>query len=182
MCGGLPREPLYGSSVERAPLPASRTTNTRRQVLRYGLAVAQAQHQARELTDLVEKRGGDVRFAIHPVAGRMPGHMNVLLAEAGVPYDKLVDMEDINERFGETEVALVVGANDVVNPAARANPASPIFSMPILKVSYAKSVIVLKRGQGKDFSGVENDLFVDPMLFGDARQSLLDLGAQVKNA
>jgi NAD(P) transhydrogenase subunit beta len=151
----------------------------------YGLAVAQAQHQARELADLIEKRGGDVRFAIHPVAGRMPGHMNVLLAEAGVPYDKLVDMEDINERFGEADVALVVGANDVVNPAARTNPASPIFGMPILKVSDAKSVLVLKRGEGKGFSGVENDLFVDPktsMLFGDARQSLLDLGAQVKSA
>jgi H+-translocating NAD(P) transhydrogenase subunit beta len=151
----------------------------------YGLAVAQAQHQVRELADLIEKRGGDVRFAIHPVAGRMPGHMNVLLAEAGVPYDKLVDMEDINERFSEADVALVVGANDVVNPAARTNPASPIYGMPILKVSDAKSVLVLKRGQGKGFSGVENDLFVDPktsMLFGDARQSLLELGIQVKNA
>jgi NAD(P) transhydrogenase subunit beta len=151
----------------------------------YGLAVAQAQHQARELGDLIEKRGGDVRYAIHPVAGRMPGHMNVLLAEAGVPYDKLVDMEDINDRFGETDVVLVVGANDVVNPAARTNPASPIYGMPILNVSDAKSVIVLKRGRGTGFSGVENDLFVDPktsMLFGDAKQSLLDLGREVKIA
>jgi NAD(P) transhydrogenase subunit beta len=151
----------------------------------YGLAVAQAQHQARELADLIEKRGGDVRFAIHPVAGRMPGHMNVLLAEAGIPYDKLVDMEDINERFSETDVAIVVGANDVVNPAARTDAASPIYGMPILKVSEAKSVIVLKRGQGTGFSGVENDLFLDPktsMLFGDARQSLLELGLQVKTA
>jgi NAD(P) transhydrogenase subunit beta len=151
----------------------------------YGLAVAQAQHQARELADILEKRGGDVRFAIHPVAGRMPGHMNVLLAEAGVPYDKLVDMEDINERFAETDVAIVVGANDVVNPAARTNPASPIFGMPILRVFDSKSVLVLKRGAGKGFSGVENDLFVDPktsMLFGDARQSLLNLGVEVKNA
>jgi NAD(P) transhydrogenase subunit beta len=151
----------------------------------YGLAVSQAQHQIRELGDLIEKRGGDVRYAIHPVAGRMPGHMNVLLAEAGVPYDKLIDMDEINERFAETDVAIVVGANDVVNPAARTNPASPIFGMPILKVTEAKSVLVLKRGKGKGFSGVENDLFVDPktaMLFGDARQSLLDLGLQVKEA
>jgi H+-translocating NAD(P) transhydrogenase subunit beta len=151
----------------------------------YGLAVSQAQHQMRELGDLIEKRGGDVRYAIHPVAGRMPGHMNVLLAEAGVPYDKLIDMDEINERFVETDVAVVVGANDVINPAARTNPASPIFGMPILKVDDAKSVLVLKRGKGRGFSGVENDLFVDPktsMLFGDARQSLLDLGLQVKEA
>src|SRR3984957_3563588 len=151
----------------------------------YGLAVSQAQHQMRELGDLIEKRGGDVRYAIHPVAGRMPGHMNVLLAEAGVPYDKLIDMDEINERFVGADVAIVVGANDVVNPAARTNPASPIFGMPILKVDDAKSVLVLKRGKGKGFSGVENDLFVGPktsMLFGDARQSLLDLGLQVKEA
>ena len=151
----------------------------------YGLAVSQAQHQMRELGELIEKRGGDVRYAIHPVAGRMPGHMNVLLAEAGVPYDKLIDMDEINERFIEADVAIVVGANDVVNPAARTNPASPIFGMPILKVEDAKSVLVLKRGKGKGFSGVENDLFVDPktsMLFGDARQSLLDLALQVKVA
>jgi NAD(P) transhydrogenase subunit beta len=151
----------------------------------YGLAVAQAQHQARDLANLIEKRGGDVRFAIHPVAGRMPGHMNVLLAEAGVPYEKLVDMEEINDRFGETDVVLVLGANDVVNPAARTNRSSPIFGMPILNVSDAKKVIVLKRGKGKGFSGVENELFFDPktsMLFGDARQSLLDLAVEVKSA
>ncbi|MBZ9810990.1 MULTISPECIES: NAD(P)(+) transhydrogenase (Re/Si-specific) subunit beta [unclassified Mesorhizobium] len=151
----------------------------------YGLAVAQAQHQARELVDLMEKRGVDVRFAIHPVAGRMPGHMNVLLAEAGVSYDKLVDMEDINQRFADADVALVVGANDVVNPAARTNRASPIYGMPILNVVDAKSVIVLKRGKGTGFSGVDNDLFVSPktsMLFGDAKQSLAKLGAEVKLA
>ncbi len=151
----------------------------------YGLAVSQAQHQMRELGELIQKRGGEVRYAIHPVAGRMPGHMNVLLAEAGVPYDKLIDMDEINERFAETDVAVVVGANDVVNPAAQTNRASPIFGMPILKVADAKSVLVLKRGRGKGFSGVDNDLFVDPktsMLFGDARESLLDLGAEVKSA
>jgi NAD(P) transhydrogenase subunit beta len=151
----------------------------------YGLAVSQAQHQMRELGELIQKRGGDVRYAIHPVAGRMPGHMNVLLAEAGVPYDRLVDMDEINERFADTDVAVVVGANDVVNPAARTDRASPIYGMPILKVADAKSVLVLKRGRGTGFSGVENGLFVDPktsMLFGDARQSLLDLGAEVKSA
>jgi H+-translocating NAD(P) transhydrogenase subunit beta len=151
----------------------------------YGLAVSQAQHQMRELGELIEKRGGDVRYAIHPVAGRMPGHMNVLLAEAGVPYDKLVDMDEINDRFAEADVAIVVGANDVVNPAAGTNPTSPIYGMPILQVKDAKSVLVLKRGKGKGFSGVENDLFVDAktsMLFGDARQSLLDLALQVKVA
>jgi H+-translocating NAD(P) transhydrogenase subunit beta len=151
----------------------------------YGLAVAQAQHQARELGEEIEKRGGEVRYAIHPVAGRMPGHMNVLLAEAGVPYNKLVDMDDINEKFTETDVALVVGANDVVNPAARTNPASPIYGMPILKVGDAKSTIVLKRGRGTGFSGVENDLFVAPktsMLFGDAKQSLMNLVTEVKVA
>ncbi|MEH2474234.1 NAD(P) transhydrogenase subunit beta [Nitrobacteraceae bacterium AZCC 2161] len=151
----------------------------------YGLAVAQAQHTARELSDLIEQRGGDVKYAIHPVAGRMPGHMNVLLAEAGVPYDKLVEMDDINNKFAQTDVVLVVGANDVVNPAANTNPSSPIFGMPILNVSEAKSVIVLKRGRGTGFSGVENDLFVDPktsMLFGDAKQSLINLGIEVKVA
>jgi len=151
----------------------------------YGLAVAQAQHQVRELADLLEKRDVDVRFAIHPVAGRMPGHMNVLLAEAGISYDKLFDMEDINERFSDADVALVIGANDVVNPAARTNRSSPIYGMPILNVQDAKSIIVLKRGRGKGFSGVENDLFVSPktnMLFGDAKQSLAQLANEVKQA
>ncbi|MBF0680601.1 MAG: NAD(P)(+) transhydrogenase (Re/Si-specific) subunit beta [Devosia sp.] len=151
----------------------------------YGLAVSQAQHQVRELADLIEKRGGDVKFAIHPVAGRMPGHMNVLLAEAGVAYDKLIDMDEINEKFAETDVVLVIGANDVVNPAASTNPSSPIYGMPILKVSEAQSVIAMKRGPGKGFSGVENELFFDEktsMLFGDAKQSLVELISQVKEA
>jgi NAD(P) transhydrogenase subunit beta len=151
----------------------------------YGLAVSQAQHQARELADLIEKHGGEVKFAIHPVAGRMPGHMNVLLAEAGIPYEKLVDMEDVNPQFAETDVAVVVGANDVVNPAAKTNASSPIYGMPVLHVAEAKSVIVLKRGRGVGFAGIENELFVDQktsMLFGDAKQSLVQLAAEVKAA
>jgi NAD(P) transhydrogenase subunit beta len=149
----------------------------------YGLAVAQAQHLVRELGDLVEKKGGEVKYAIHPVAGRMPGHMNVLLAEANVPYDKLFDMDQINAEFERTDVALVIGANDVVNPAARSDPGSPIYGMPILNVDHARSIIVLKRGMGKGFAGIENELFFNPktsMLFGDAKASLAKLVAEVK--
>ena len=151
----------------------------------YGMAVSQAQHQVRELVELIEKRGVEVRFAIHPVAGRMPGHMNVLLAEAGVPYDKLLEMDEVNPKFPETDVALVIGANDVVNPAARTNSGSPIYGMPILNVHEAKSILVLKRGTGAGFSGVENELFIDPktsMLFGDAKDSLGHLIVEVKSA
>ena len=151
----------------------------------YGLAVAQAQHQVRELMDLIEKRGGAVKFAIHPVAGRMPGHMNVLLAEADVPYDKLADMDEINDEFERADVALVVGANDVVNPAARTDPSSPIYGMPILKADSAKRIIVLKRGMSAGFAGIENELFYNPktqMLFGDAKNSLSKLVAEVKQA
>lgn len=149
----------------------------------YGLAVAQAQHLAREVADLVEKRGGEVKFAIHPVAGRMPGHMNVLLAEANVPYDKLFDMDQVNSEFERTDVVLVVGANDVVNPAARTDPSSPIFGMPILNVDQARSIIVLKRGMGSGFAGIENELFYNPktaMLFGDAKASLGLLVSELK--
>jgi NAD(P) transhydrogenase subunit beta len=149
----------------------------------YGLAVAQAQHLIRELADLVEKRGGEVKYAIHPVAGRMPGHMNVLLAEANVPYDRLYDMDQINGEFERTDVALVVGANDVVNPAARTDPASPIYGMPILNVDHARSIIVMKRGMGSGFAGIENELFYNPktsMLFGDAKASLAKLVTEVK--
>jgi NAD(P) transhydrogenase subunit beta len=151
----------------------------------YGMAVAQAQHAVRELAELIEKRGGEVKYAIHPVAGRMPGHMNVLLAEANVPYDKLYDMDEINSEFPQTDVALVIGANDVVNPAARDDKSSPIYGMPILDVDHAKSVIVLKRGMAAGFAGIENALFHAPatsMLFGDAKSSLTKLVAEVKSA
>jgi NAD(P) transhydrogenase subunit beta len=151
----------------------------------YGMAVAQAQHQVRELAELIEKRGGEVKYAIHPVAGRMPGHMNVLLAEANVPYDRLYDMDEINGEFPQTDVALVIGANDVVNPAAREDRSSPIYGMPILDADRAKSVIVLKRGMAAGFAGIENALFHAPatsMLFGDAKASLTKLIAEVKNA
>jgi NAD(P) transhydrogenase subunit beta len=151
----------------------------------YGMAVAQAQHQVRELAELIERRGGEVKYAVHPVAGRMPGHMNVLLAEANVPYDRLYDMDEINSEFPQTDVALVIGANDVVNPAAREDPSSPIYGMPILDVDRAKSVIVLKRGMAAGFAGIENALFHAPatsMLFGDAKASLTKLVSEVKAA
>ena len=149
----------------------------------YGLAVAQAQHALRELTEGLEKRGVEVKYAIHPVAGRMPGHMNVLLAEANVPYDRLFDMEEVNGDFERADVALVIGANDVVKPAARKDPASPIYGMPILDVDKARMVIVMKRGRGAGFAGIENELFVDPrtaMLFGDAKASLSRLVTELK--
>jgi len=151
----------------------------------YGMAVAQAQHQVRELAEQVEKRGGEVKYAIHPVAGRMPGHMNVLLAEANVPYDKLHDMEEINSEFANADVALVIGANDVVNPAARNDKSSPIYGMPILNVDQAKAVIVMKRSMNPGFAGIENELFYDAktsMLFGDAKASLSKLVTEMKNA
>jgi NAD(P) transhydrogenase subunit beta len=144
----------------------------------YGMAVAQAQREVRELADIVTKKGGEVRYAIHPVAGRMPGHMNVLLAEADVPYEQMYDMDSINEQFERTDVALVVGANDVVNPAARNDRGSPIYGMPILNVDRAKSVIVLKRSMNPGFAGIENELFYKEqtaMVFGDARATLKQL-------
>ena len=151
----------------------------------YGLAVAQAQHNVRELADVLERRGVDVRYAIHPVAGRMPGHMNVLLAEADVPYTQLHEMDDINPDFPRTDVSLVIGANDVVNPAAKNTPGSPIYGMPVLNVEQSTAVIVLKRSMNTGFAGIENELFYDPrttMLFGDAKESVAALTAAVKSA
>jgi H+-translocating NAD(P) transhydrogenase subunit beta len=151
----------------------------------YGLAVAEAQHTVRELATDLEKRGVDVKYAIHPVAGRMPGHMNVLLAEANVPYDQLLEMDQVNGMFPQTDVVLVVGANDVVNPAARDDPSSPIYGMPILDVDRARNVIVLKRSMGHGFAGIDNALFYHEktrMLFGDARQSLTQVGQALKTA
>ncbi|MFW6090708.1 MAG: NAD(P)(+) transhydrogenase (Re/Si-specific) subunit beta [Actinomycetota bacterium] len=150
----------------------------------YGLAVAQAQHTVQELADLLDSRGVDVSYAIHPVAGRMPGHMNVLLAEANVPYERLKEMESANPELRTSDVALVVGANDVVNPAARTNPDSPIYGMPILDVDQARSVVFLKRSMRPGFSGVENELLFDPkttLLFGDAKESLTKLVTALKN-
>jgi NAD(P) transhydrogenase subunit beta len=149
----------------------------------YGLAVAQAQHDVRTLAGLLEEKGVDVKYAIHPVAGRMPGHMNVLLAEANVPYEQLKEMDEINPDFPRCDVALVIGANDVTNPAARSNPSSPIYGMPILDVDKAHNIVVLKRSMNPGFAGIDNELYYDPkcaMLFGDAKASLTELVAALK--
>jgi H+-translocating NAD(P) transhydrogenase subunit beta len=168
-----------------APSVAMQLAYARRVVVTpgYGLAVAQAQHTVRELADELEKRGVEVSYAIHPVAGRMPGHMNVLLAEADVPYDKLKEMDDINGEFARTDVALVIGANDVTNPAARNVADSPIYGMPILDVDKANSVIVLKRSMNSGFAGIDNPLFYDEktaLLFGDAKASVGEVLAEVQ--
>jgi len=149
----------------------------------YGMAVAQAQHAVRELAKELEERGVEVKYAIHPVAGRMPGHMNVLLAEADVPYEQLKEMDDINPEFPRTDVALVIGANDVTNPAANNSPDSPIYGMPILEVNQSDSVIVLKRSMNPGFAGIDNELYYDPktqMLFGDAKASVAEVASEVK--
>ncbi|HOZ85972.1 MAG TPA: NAD(P)(+) transhydrogenase (Re/Si-specific) subunit beta, partial [Niabella sp.] len=150
----------------------------------YGLAVAQAQHACHELEKLLESKGVEVRYAIHPVAGRMPGHMNVLLAEADVPYEKLLEMEQANDLFRGTDVVLVLGANDVVNPAAKNDSSSPIYGMPVLDVELAKTVIVNKRSMKPGYAGIENELFFSPktsMLFGDAKKVLQDLTTEIKS-
>ncbi len=193
----------FGATSESAALQATGAVRTVRQttaedtaialayarsvvvVPGYGLAVAEAQHTVRELATDLEKRGVDVKYAIHPVAGRMPGHMNVLLAEANVPYDQLLEMDQVNGQFAQTDVVLVVGANDVVNPAARDDPSSPIYGMPILDVDRARNVVVLKRSMGHGFAGIDNALFYHDntrMLFGDARQSLVKIGEALKTA
>ncbi|HTV17538.1 MAG TPA: NAD(P)(+) transhydrogenase (Re/Si-specific) subunit beta [Polyangiaceae bacterium] len=180
--GALEERPMKAISAEDA---AATLAFARRVVVvpGYGLAVAQAQQLTREMADQIEKRGGDVKYAIHPVAGRMPGHMNVLLAEANVQYEKMVEMEEINEHFSSVDVAVVIGANDVVNPAAKRDPKSPIFGMPILDVDQARQVFVLKRGKGAGFAGIDNDLFFEEktsLIFGDAKASLQKLVAEMK--
>ena len=150
----------------------------------YGLAAAQAQHVCHELDKLLEDKGVEVKYAIHPVAGRMPGHMNVLLAEADVPYEKLIEMDNINPQLPNTDVVIVIGANDVVNPAALDDPSSPIYGMPIILAHQAKNIIVMKRGMGKGYAGIENFLFFDDktrMLFGNAKDSLQKLTEEIKS-
>jgi NAD(P) transhydrogenase subunit beta len=150
----------------------------------YGMAVSQAQHIVRELAEMLERNGAEVRFAIHPVAGRMPGHMNVLLAEASVPYEQLVEMDAVNPVMPTMDVAIVIGANDVVNPAATSDKSSPIYGMPIINAHEARTVICLKRGKGTGFSGLENQLFLLPntrMLYGDAKASLQGVVAEFKS-
>jgi H+-translocating NAD(P) transhydrogenase subunit beta len=148
----------------------------------YGMAVSQAQHAVKDLAAALEKNGCTVRYAIHPVAGRMPGHMNVLLAEANVPYDQLFDLDDINDDFRQTDIALIVGANDIVNPAAKTSPQSPIYGMPVFNVEQSRTVMILKRGLGSGFSGIENELFVQPntvMVLGDARKTLMSVVSEL---
>jgi len=181
--GAVDRGPVRSTSAQDAAIQLSYA----RQVVvvpGYGMAVAQAQHAVREMALALEKKGVEVKYAIHPVAGRMPGHMNVLLAEADVPYDQLKEMDDINPEFGRTDVSLIIGANDVTNPAANDDPGSPIYGMPILEVDKSASVIVLKRSMSSGFAGIDNPLFYDPktaMLFGDAKSSVSEITTELAN-
>jgi NAD(P) transhydrogenase subunit beta len=175
--GGASAKPVRDISIEDAAILLANVQSVII-VPGYGMAVAQAQHAARELADMLAKRGVSVKYAIHPVAGRMPGHMNVLLAEANVPYDQLFDLDQINPEFERTDVALVVGANDVVNPAARHDKSSPIYGMPILDADKAQHVIIIKRSLNPGFAGIDNELYYDPkttMLFADAKSALSKL-------
>jgi H+-translocating NAD(P) transhydrogenase subunit beta len=193
--GGAVAAPVHGAGSDPAHPGTVRATSAQdvaiqlsyaRQVViapGYGMAVAQAQHAVRELERALEAKGVTVKYAIHPVAGRMPGHMNVLLAEADVPYDLLREMDDINPEFPRTDVTLVIGANDVTNPAAKNEPGSPIYGMPILEVDKSHSVIVLKRSMASGFAGIDNPLFYDPktsMLFGDAKASVSEVTSEVQ--
>jgi len=184
--GGGEGEEVSGSMKEMSALDAASLMRYAQKVIvvpGYGMAVAHAQHKIWEMTALLEEAGVEVKFAIHPVAGRMPGHMNALLPEAGVPYEKIFDLEEINAEFGTADVALVIGANDVVNPAARTNKASPIYGMPILNADQAQNVIVVKRGQGTGYSGIENALFYGDntrMLYGNAQPVVSEIIQHVK--
>jgi H+-translocating NAD(P) transhydrogenase subunit beta len=191
--GAVVEHPAASASLDGAPVRSASAEDVavmlayaRRVVVvpGYGLAVAQAQHDVRALADLLEQRGVEVSYAIHPVAGRMPGHMNVLLAEANVPYPQLKEMDEINPEFPQTDVALVIGANDVTNPSARNSPGSPIYGMPILDVDRAANVVVLKRSMSPGFAGIDNPLYADPrtvMLFGDAKESVLRVIGSLKS-
>ncbi len=186
MVASGPGEAISGSMKEVGPVDAAAMMRYASKVIivpGYGMAVAHAQHKVWEMTEILEEAGVEVKFAIHPVAGRMPGHMNVLLAEAGVPYDKIFDLEEINGEFGQTDVALIIGANDVVNPSARTDKSSPIYGMPILDADKAQNVIVIKRGKGTGYSGVENALFYTDncrMLYGDAQPMAGEIIQQLK--
>jgi len=182
--GTVERPPVKSANPEEAAAILSAASSVVI-VPGYGMAVAQAQHAVKELADLLEKNGAEVRYVIHPVAGRMPGHMNVLLAEANVPYEQLVEPDDVNPTMEMVDVAVVIGANDVVNPAAREDESSPLYGMPIINVDHARTAFVLKRSMNPGFSGVDNPLFFKPntrMLFGDAKTSISTLASEFKEA